>query len=184
MGSTLLIIINVKIDPLYNVYSRFYDSKKKREKNQKNEHVWTERRLSISLPGPDTRAFARFVLSFRPHALDGSRTAYLSRTANECRWTRFMTPIDRSLYRPKKWSLGPRLQLVAERRETWEYLFFFGMRNHYSKYEITKGSCSPASCRGERVEALSFVSFSRNYYVIVDSPGEIAAIIDRGDNVG
>lgn len=51
--------------------------------------------LYISLLGPDTRAFARFVLSFRPHALDGSRTAYLSRTANECRWTRFMTPIDR-----------------------------------------------------------------------------------------
>lgn len=33
------------------------------------------------------------------------------------------------------------------------FFFFsclFGMRNHYSKYEITKGSCPPASCRREK----------------------------------
>lgn len=28
--------------------------------------------------------------------------------------------------------------------------FFFGMRNHYSKYEITKGSCPRAPCRREK----------------------------------
>lgn len=39
--------------------------------------------------------------------------------------------------------------------------FFFGMRNHYSKYEITKGSCSPASCRGSESHHM-YLTYSRN----------------------
>ena len=38
------------------------------------------------------------------------------------------------------------------------FFFFsclFGMRNHYSKYEITKGSCPPASCRREKDDFIS-----------------------------
>lgn len=50
--------------------------------------------------------------------------------------------------------------------------FFFGMRNHYSKYEITKGSmCSPASCRGRdtRAKCLTFLEI-------------LPEIVDAGDN--
>ena len=37
------------------------------------------------------------------------------------------------------------------------------MRNHYSKYEITKGSCPPASCRQEKDFSFHFVYSKRSF---------------------
>lgn len=75
--------------------------------------------------------------------------------------TRFMIPIDRYIDQKKRMIAWP--SVAVGRREAGDvriFFFFFGMRNHYSKYEITKGSmCSPASCRGRdtRAEFLTFL---------------------------
>jgi len=77
-----------------------------------------------------------------------------------------MIPIDRYIDQKKKRMIGWPSVAVGRREAGDVRIFFFGMRNHYSKYEITKGSmCSPASCRGRETQEPNFsrfLKFARN----------------------
>jgi len=152
VGSTLLIII--KIGPFYiiTIFSIL---------RQKNIYIKTEISLSFSFRGRHAFAFARFG-PFAPASCARLTIIPLNSQLLTNVGGNKIHDSNRSLHRPKK-KKNDRLALGcswSQRGGRRENIFFFGMRNHYSKYEITKGSmCSPVSCRGRdtRAKCLTFL---------------------------